>query len=640
MNAQSPAPVQGAIPVHNANSRIFPIVIVGHVDHGKSTLIGRLMYDTGSIDPTKVAELESAAIKRGRPVEWSFLLDALELERDQGITLDTTRIWFATNKRPYVIIDAPGHHELIRNMLTGAASAEAAILVIDASQGMGEQTRRHANLLSLLGMAQVLVAINKIDLIDHDEIRFQALADDIRAYLQKLNLSPQAIVPVSARSGDNIASASAATPWYRGPTLLAALDQFSPTARLPDAPLRLPIQDIWFRDDQRILVGRIDAGSLSVGDELVFAPSGSKAKVTELLAWGPGTKPTTAQAGESIALTLDTPVLLERGTVAHRLDQPPQTGHRMDLRLIWLDREPLQLAERLSLRIGTQDIEVHVDAIHDIIDLDTLGPKAARSVPANAIARVSLTARKSMVADAISPLSATGRAVLARRHRVVAGAWVSKLSDELQDNLTPIESHVTSALRHSINGHGGGVLWMTGYSGSGKSTLAVALEAALATRGWRAFVLDGDNLRKGLNGDLDFSAAARAENMRRAAEVAKLMAQAGLITIVSLISPYENERRRVREIVGPGFHEIHVATDLETCIARDPKGLYARAKQGLVRDFTGIDSPYEVPTSPDFVVNPGKQSQSDCLGALMAYTLEHFDLDAGRLAKENFADGI
>jgi bifunctional enzyme CysN/CysC len=308
--------------------------------------------------------------------------------------------------------------------------------------------------------------------------------------------------------------------------------------------------------------------------------------------------------------------------------------------LIWLDREPLQLAERLSLRIGTQDIEVHVDAIHDIIDLDTLGPKAARSVPANAIARVSLTARKLMVADAISPLSATGRAVLARRHRVVAGAWVSKLSDDLQDNLTPIESHVTSALRHSINGHGGGVLWMTGYSGSGKSTLAVALEAALATRGWRAFVLDGDNLRKGLNGDLDFSTAARAENMRRAAEVAKLMAQAGLITIVSLISPYENERRRVREIVGPGFHEIHVATDLETCIARDPKGLYARAKQGLVRDFTGIDSPYEVPTSPDFVVNPGKQSQSDCLGALMAYTLEHFDLDAGRLAKENFADGI
>jgi bifunctional enzyme CysN/CysC len=345
-------------------------------------------------------------------------------------------------------------------------------------------------------------------------------------------------------------------------------------------------------------------------------------------------------AGMSVAITLDDQILLERGHIGYQQDQAPLIGRRLDLRLIWLDADALVLGEKLNLRLGTQELEARVDAIHDVMDLETLVPEIARTVPQNAIARITISTRKPLTADPNDPLSPTGRAVLARGHRVVAGALVTNLSDHASDNLTTVTSAVSAVERRRVNGHAGGVLWLTGLSGSGKSTLAIALEAALMARGWRAFVLDGDNLRRGLNSDLDFSPTARAENMRRAAEVAKLMSDSGLVTIVSLISPYQAERARAKRIIGDGFREIHIAADLATCIARDPKGLYARAQQGLIRDFTGIDSPYEAPTNPDLVIDTGAKAFADNLTALLTYALSQFDLDARRISNASLGDGI
>lgn len=623
-----------------AGQRAFPIVIVGHVDHGKSTLIGRLMHDTGAIDPTKVRELETSSARRGRPVEWSFLLDALEIERDQGITLDTTRIWFSTALRPYVIIDAPGHHELLRNMLTGAASADAAVLVVDAAQGLGEQTRRHATLLGMLGIQQILVVVNKIDLIDHDAARFEAVAHAVGDYLGRLTLKPAAIIPISARNGDNVATLSASTPWYRGPTLLAALDHLRPAEAPADASLRLIVQDVWFRDDKRYVVGRVATGSLSVGDPIAFTPTGRVTTIAALEGWGPGSGETRAVAGKSVALRLTGDLFVERGAIGHAPDEAPAIGRRIDLRLIWLDREPLRLNERLTLRLATQEVEAQVETINDIVDLDSLEHRAASQVPVNAVAHVTLVVRRPLAADRHDVIARTGRVVLARRHVVVAGAMVEGVRDLVGENLTAVDSAVTPTLRLQMSGHHGGVLWLTGLSGSGKSTLAVGLEAALVARGWRVARIDGDNLRQGLNRDLGFSPEARAENIRRAAEVAKLMADSGLIAIVSLISPYSADRLQAREIVGPSFREIHVAADIATCVARDPKGLYARAKAGQIKNFTGVDAPYEAPARPDLTLETSREAPERSLNRLLAFTIAAFDRDRMVSAEAVIGDGI
>jgi bifunctional enzyme CysN/CysC len=614
-------------PVPAPTGPIYPIVIVGHVDHGKSTLIGRLMHDTGSVPPAKLKELKDQAARRGRDVEWSFLLDALEVERDQGITLDTTRIWFNTKNRAYVIIDAPGHHELVRNMLTGAATAEAAVLVIDASHGMGEQTRRHATLLSLLGMQHIIVVINKIDLIGHDQALYQKLADEIADYLARLELKADFIIPVSARHGDNITAPSPALPWFQGLTLIDALDHLPQGSDRRNEPLRFPIQDIWFRDDKRILVGRIAAGSIKLGDTIAFTPSARPARVTEFLDWGPGAKRQLAYAGESIAITLDEPVLVERGYIGFSPDTGPDQGRVIDLRVIWLDQTALKLGDRVTIRTGTQEGEAIVEAIHDIIDLNTLEAVDADTLAANAIGRISLHTRKPLAGDNYLVRPATGRAILARGSRVLAGAFITAIRDIGAGNLTAIDSRVSRGRRSSQNGHAGGVLWLTGLPGSGKSTLALGLENYLVDRGWQASILDGDNLRQGLNRDLDFSAAARTENIRRTAEVARLMADAGMIVIVSLISPFAADRVMARRIIGDGFHEVFVAADIAICQDRDPKGLYARARRGEIKNFTGVDAPYEAPTTAELVIDTGAGPPAISLAQLTAYALHAFSLD-------------
>src|SRR5262245_6106382 len=335
----------------------FPFAIVGHVDHGKSSLIGRLLHDTNSLPEGKFAELKAASDKRGGQFEWSFLLDALQAERDQGITIDTTQIFFHTARRRYVIIDAPGHKEFLKNAISGIAQAHAAILVIDAAEGVREQTRRHALILQLLGLRQIAVAVNKIDLIGYDQARFDAIAREITAYLAQLKLAPTDIIPVSARHGDNIASPSENLRWYRGPTMLAALDSFQAAPIATDQPLRLPVQDVSKFDERRLVVGRIESGSLRVGDRLEFAPSFKQARVASIEAWNGPTR-LVAAAGQSVAITLDDELFIERGHVAVHSERRPILGHRADLRMFWLDEQPLKIGERLKLRIATAEYPV------------------------------------------------------------------------------------------------------------------------------------------------------------------------------------------------------------------------------------------------------------------------------------------
>ncbi|WP_341702334.1 adenylyl-sulfate kinase [Ferrovibrio sp.] len=608
--------------------RAFPIVIVGHVDHGKSTLVGRLLHDTDSLPDGKLEQLKAVSAKRGLEFEWSFLLDALQVERDQGITVDTTQIWFTTAQRRYVIIDAPGHKEFLKNMVTGAAQADAAILVVDAAQGLAEQTRRHAYLLHLLGIRQVAVAINKIDLIGHDEARFAAVAESVRGYLADIGIEVSALVPVSARAGDNIAVHSPATAWYRGPTLLGALDAFAPRALPVDQPLRLPVQDLYRFDDRRIVVGRIESGRLKVGDRLRFAPLGREATVASLESWrGDGAVPVPrdeALAGESVAFTLDEEVFVERGALASNPDHRPRDANRITARLFWLDREPLKRGDRATLKIGTAEREAEVEAITETLDVENLDVATDHTqVERNGVAQVVLRTRRPVALDLHDIQARTGRGVLIRGPQI-AGGLVIEAADRIAHDIVAVDSSVTAADRARLNGHRGGVLWLTGLSGAGKSTLAMATQRALFAQGRQVAVLDGDNLRHGLNRDLGFTENDRTENVRRLAEVARLMADTGLIVIVSAISPLAAQRAAAQQIIGVDFHEIYVHADLAVCESRDPKGLYKRARSGELAAFTGISAPYEAPQAARLVIDTTRHSAADASEILLDYATRSF----------------
>lgn len=613
--------------------RAFPIVIVGHVDHGKSTLVGRLLHDTDSLPAGKLEQLKAVSAKRGLDFEWSFLLDALQVERDQGITVDTTQIWFTTERRRYVIIDAPGHKEFLKNMVTGAAQADAAILVVDAAQGLAEQTRRHAYLLHLLGIRQVAVAVNKIDLIGHDEARFNAVAESVRGYLADIGIEAAALVPVSARGGENIASRSAATPWYHGPTLIGALDAFGARAAAVDQPLRLPVQDLYRLDDRRVVVGRIESGRLKVGDRIRFAPLGREAVVASLEAWR-GSAASHAPreeaiAGDSVALTLDEDVFVERGALASLPDQRPREANRLTVRLFWLDRAPLKPGDRLTLKLGTAEREVEVEAITEALDVESLSSADALQIERNGVARVVLKSRRPVALDIYDAFARTGRGVLIRGPQIAGGfvvEQVEQVAPNVSGDIVAVGSSVAPADRARVNGHRGGVLWLTGLSGAGKSTLAMAAQSALFSRGRQVAVLDGDNLRHGLNRDLGFTAEDRAENIRRLAEVAGLMAQNGLIVLVSAISPLQQHRDLARGIIGADFHEIHVHADVATCEARDPKGLYKRARTGEIAQFTGISAPYEPPPRPALVIETARVSLREAAETLLDFAERSFSV--------------
>lgn len=600
------------------------IVIVGHVDHGKSTLIGRLLHDTGTLPDGKVEQVKEMSRRRGMPFEWSFVMDALQAERDQGITIDTTQIHFKTEKRPYVIIDAPGHTEFLKNMVTGAAGADAALLVIDVQEGALEQSRRHAYLLHLLGVRQVAVVVNKMDAAGFNAFKFDGAAGQITRYLADLGIRPTAVIPVSARHGQMIAARAPELDWFDGPTVVEALDAFERLPEPANQPLRFPIQDVYKPDDRRILAGRVESGGFRVGDVLRFAPSGASARVTSIESWNGANAPTEARAGQSIGVTLDKRIFAERGHIAHLEAAAPRLTHRLVVRLFWLASEPLTVGGSYTLKVATAEHRVTVEAINSVTDVEDLSSRNAKVVARNDVAEVVLRSRSPVAIDRSAELPRTGRAVIIDGHDVVGGCIVLDLADAPVANLHAVAHKISPVERAAANGHRGGILWLTGLSGAGKSTLAMGLERALFEKGWQAYVLDGDGVRQGLNAGLGFSPEDRAENIRRVAEVAKLFADAGMLVIASLISPLRSDRARARMIGGAHFHEVHIAADLATCESRDPKGLYRRARAGEIAEFTGVTAPYEAPEAPELVVDTGTLDEADALALLLDHVERTF----------------
>jgi bifunctional enzyme CysN/CysC len=605
------------------------------VDHGKSTLIGRLLHDVGALPAGKVEAIREMCRRRGMPFEWAFVTDALQAERDQGITIDASYVRFRAAGRSFVLADAPGHRQFISNMVSGAAGADGALVVIDVAEGVGEQSRRHAQLLHLLGVPKVVAAITKMDVVRGDADRFETVAAEFRAAAGALGLEVGAVVPVCARTGDNIAERGAAMPWYRGPTVLEALASFEPAPAPVALPLRVAVQDVYKFVERRIIAGRVESGRLRVGDTLLFSPSNQVATVRSIESWN-ATPTEEAVAGRAVGLTLDEHIFVERGAVASHVENPPTETNVFRGRVFWFGRQPLAAGRRVELRIGAAATAAEIARVERVFDPAGGSAEDASAVGAGAVADVVLRTRSLLAIDAATANPRTGRFVLIDGGAIAGGGLADMRGYPDQrpaltrraTNVTRVELRVDADMLAARNGHRGGVVWLTGLSGAGKSTLAVEAELRLFQMGYQVFVLDGDNLRHGLNADLGFAPDDRAENIRRAGEVAALMARAGLVVITAFISPYRADRERARRAAGGSFHEVHVSAGLEVCEGRDPRGLYRMARAGKISDFTGVSAPYEAPESCELVVDTAERSVADSVADLVAYVARAFPLAA------------
>ncbi|WP_316228095.1 adenylyl-sulfate kinase [Bradyrhizobium sp. SZCCHNR3015] len=607
------------------------IVIVGHVDHGKSTLVGRLLHETGSLPEGKLEMLKAVSARRGMPFEWSFLLDALQTERDQGITIDTTQIRFRTNARDVVLIDAPGHAEFLRNMITGASQADGAVLIIDALEGVRDQTRRHGYLLHLLGVRQVAVVVNKMDRVDFSAARFNEIKDEISAHLSGLGVKPAAVIPISARDGDGVAVRTSRIGWYKGPTVVEALDALEPARPLESLALRLPVQAIYKFDDRRIIAGRIESGQLQAGDEIVIMPAGKIAKIRTVEGW-PATPLTGPQgAGRSVGVTLDRELFIERGDVIAHVGKEPQATRRLHARIFWLHDAPLKKGDGIVVRLGTRETRASVVAIEKAIDPGALASEETAAIARNHVGEIEIALAQPVAADPTAENPRTGRLVIEVNGRIAGGGLVLSADAARRAapvDIVPVESALQPQERAERHRHKGAVVWLTGLPGAGKSTLARALERRLFTRGGAPILLDGDTLRAGLNKDLGFTPEDRAENIRRLAEVATHLARNGHIAIVAAVSPAREDRSAARRVAGDLFREVYVATPAEVCESRDPKGHYAKARAGALKGFTGIGNDYEPPTDAELVLDTSTRSvveATDAIERLLAATSVLFD---------------
>jgi bifunctional enzyme CysN/CysC len=616
-------------------------VIVGHVDHGKSSLVGRLFYDTGSLPEGKYEAIKAMCERRGMPFEWAFLMDSFQSERDQGITIDTAQIWFKTAKRDYVIIDAPGHREFIKNMITGASSADAALLLIDAGHGVQQQSRFHGYLLHLLGIRQIAVLVNKMDLVGWSKARFDEIQGIYSSYLAGIGVTADHFIPISAREGGSIAQRHPELSWYQGPTVLEALDGFRPSLRAAELPLRLPIQDIYKFDERRILVGRIESGRLRVGDRVLFSPSNKTAVVASIEGWNEP-RILEAQAGQSVGFTLDEQLFVERGEIVSHVENAPVETNVFRARLFWLGHQPLKAGDQYRLKLATREVPVTVQQIERVIDADSLSVLTGAEVPRHGIGEAILRSRGMLALDEAARLARTGRFALSDGQNILAGGLIDMhgYPDQRQavtvraTNIYKEAHRVTAPMRSARHGHAGGVLWLTGLSGAGKSTIAMEVERRLFNKGYQVYVLDGDNVRHGLNANLTFTPEDRAENIRRVGEVAALFADAGLIVITAFISPYRADRQRARSAAGESFHEIYIQADLATCETRDPKGLYKKARRGEISDFTGITAPYEEPETAELIIDTTRETVEESAQTIVEYVERTFVQRASAAARD------
>ena len=573
----------------------------GSVDDGKSTLIGRLLFESQQIFDDQLAALAKDSRRHGTTgadIDLALLVDGLEAERQQGITIDVAYRFFASPRRSFIVADTPGHEQYTRNMATGASTASLAIILIDARKGVLTQTRRHSFICSLLGIRDVVVAVNKIDLVGHDRAVFDRIVADYRDFARTLGFRSIVPIPLSARYGDNVTALSPSTPWYEGPTLLQHLEEVDVDVDLQARPFRLPVQ--WVNRpslDFRGFAGTVASGRIEVGEPVVVAASGKTSTVARIVTEG-GDLPV-ARAGDAVTLTLADEIDVARGDVLCRPSERPPMTDRFAAHLLWMDEEAMAPGRSYWLRIGNTWTQAQVSRICHRIDVNTLEKAPAASLELNAIAVCELAAAVRVPVESYVDNRATGAFILVDRysHRT-AGAGM--ITEALQGQARPVAARIDKAARAEQKGQRPLVLWFTGLSGSGKTTIADLVEHALHAAGRHTYRLDGDVLRTGLCQGLGFTMADRAENIRRAAEVAALFVDAGLIVLCSFISPLRVDRARARALVGDGeFVEIFVDTPLDTCIARDPKGLYARALRGELADMTGIQSPYEPPEAPE-----------------------------------------
>ncbi len=636
MNKKAVAPSSIEHPGSSVGASI-KVVFVGHVDHGKSTLIGRILHDTGSLAEGKIEQIEKACAAEGMEFEFAFLLDALLEEQEQNVTIDTTQIPFRTKRRQYVIIDAPGHKEFLKNMITGASNADAAILVIAASEGVREQSRRHAYLLGLLGIKQLIVVVNKMDLVDYAEDRFHEIEAEYRKFLVDLDLAPQFVIPASAKAGENIASKGQKMPWYKGPTVLEALDQTEPNPSEADLPLRFCVQDVYRFDERRIVAGRVETGTVKVGDALVFSPANKATNVQSIERWNVAGSDA-AISGDSIGITLTEQIFVERGYVAsHQSDTPIETN-RFRADLFWIAKEPMRVGHLYDLRLATQDMKCQIVSIEEVMDSSTLARQTDKreQLERNEVGKLTVQTRAPLVLDNHDRIPSLGRFIIADNGQILGGGIIfggiyTDRTVAKSKNITWTEGKITGQARAAQMGHRGAVIWFTGLSGAGKSTIAQALERDLFRRGIHTYVLDGDNVRHGLNSNLGFSPEDRVENIRRVSEVAKLMADSGVVVVTAFISPYRMDRRRAREIALEGnaeFIEVFVDAPLAVCEERDPKHLYKRARAGEIRDFTGIDAPYEPPEGAEIVVHTDRQTVEESIGTILEQLLPRLKAEA------------
>jgi bifunctional enzyme CysN/CysC len=595
----------------------------GSVDDGKSTLIGRLLYDTKLLFEDQLSTLERDSRKHGTTgddIDFALLVDGLEAEREQGITIDVAYRFSATDKRKFIVADTPGHEQYTRNMATGASNSELAVILVDARKGVLTQTRRHAYIASLLGIRHVVLAINKIDLVDFSKEVFDGIASEFAAFSQSLGFETLVPIPISARFGDNVIAGSANTPWYQGLSLLAHLETVDVGGSLAGQPFRMPVQ--WVNRpnlDFRGFAGTVVGGQVRPGDAVAVARSGRTSTVARIVTMD-GDKEV-ATAGEAVTLTLADEIDVSRGDVLCAATARPEVADQFAAHLLWMTEEELLPGRPYLLKLGTTTVPAQVTELKHKVDVNTLAHIAGKTLHLNEVGVVNVSASQPIAFDPYSQNRDTGGFILIDRFtNATVGAGMIDFGLRRATNVHWQALEVTRQSRAAIKGQKAAILWFTGLSGSGKSTIANLVEKALHAQGRHTYMLDGDNVRHGLNRDLGFTDADRVENIRRVAETAKLFVDAGLIVLVSFISPFRSERRMARELVEPGeFVEIFVDTPIEVCIERDPKGLYQKAKAGAIKHFTGIDSPYEAPEKPELTLKTTEAEAAAQAETIIAY---------------------
>ncbi|BDW88345.1 sulfate adenylyltransferase subunit CysN [Thalassospira tepidiphila] len=606
---------------------LLRFITCGSVDDGKSTLIGRLLWDSKLIFEDQLAALESDSRKvgtQGGEIDFALLLDGLQAEREQGITIDVAYRFFSTDKRKFIVADTPGHEQYTRNMATGASTADVAVILIDARKGILTQTRRHSFITSLLGIKHVVLAVNKMDLIDYDQSKFDQIVAEYLKFAEQLNYSSITAIPLSALRGDNMIEPSANTPWYSGPTLLAHLEDVQVEQDAIEKPFRLPVQ--WVNRpnlDFRGFSGTISSGRVKPGDEVVVTASGQTSKVKDIVTFDGNLD--VAIAGQAITLTLEDEIDISRGDILAHADAKPDFADQFEARIIWMHEDHLLPGRPYLIKMGAQVANAQISDLKYKVNVNTLEHVAGKTLELNEVGIANISADKALAFDPYDQNRHSGRFIIIDRFtNATVGAGMVNHSLRRATNIKWQEMDINKGARAYQKGQKSVILWFTGLSGAGKSTVANLVEKKLHALGKHTYTLDGDNVRHGLNKDLGFTDADRVENIRRVGETAKLFVDAGVITLVSFISPFKSERQLARSLVEKDeFIEVFIDTPLEVCEQRDVKGLYKKARAGEIANFTGIDSPYERPENAEITVNTSDQTAEEAAEAIVS-KLEEF----------------